>query len=530
MSAGAGPPHPGGTELERLQALVARHFAVYETRVGPRSVVFAVHLDTGSIARGFDDLRRELGPMGYVPFLRYTGGEHFIEIFRGSPRAAGPRPSRSWINLALLVGTAATTTFAGALIYMAFVGGYTLTLGDFAGGALYFALPLMTILGLHELAHYLVARHYRVDASLPYFLPLPPPVLFGTMGAFVNLREPIPDRKILFDIGISGPLVGFAATIPILLTGLYLSAHTVPLSVTYCAPTLLGVSYGNLIVGLPLFIQALTYFFPSSLITLHPLALAGWFGVFLTAINLLPAGQLDGGHVFRALFGDRARFVSYGAIVLMVFLSIFYLGWLLFALLVFIFGPRHPPPLNDLVRLDVSRYALGALAVAILLTGIALVPLAVPAGSVALSDSGLTPLPNPPSWAHVAANLSVLVQNGDPVAHGFLFGGSVLGVTVAGPNNTTEILTGAALRQYAANSTWVFYLPNGNVTALTGGSVTTPTAEYSELAGGAQWTVFVNYLNPDPARSILLEVASSELCQSSGGTASVNFTILTLAP
>ncbi|EQD47387.1 peptidase M50, partial [mine drainage metagenome] len=122
----------------------------------------------------------------------------------------------------------------------------------------------MTILGLHELAHFLVARHHRVDASLPYFLPLPPPVLFGTMGAFVNLREPIPDRKILFDIGISGPLVGFAATIPILLAGLYVSAHTVPLSITYCAPSFLGVNYGNLIVGLPLFIQALTYFFPSA--------------------------------------------------------------------------------------------------------------------------------------------------------------------------------------------------------------------------------------------------------------------------
>jgi len=530
VAVGSGAPGPGGTELELIQAAVARHFAIYETRIGPRSVVLAIHLSPDGLSRGFDELRRELGPKGYVPFLRYSGGEHFIEVFRGPPRPTRPRPARSWINIALLLGTAATTIFAGSLIEMAFVGGYTLTLGDVAGGALYFALPLMTILGLHELAHYLVARHHRVDASLPYFLPLPPPVLFGTMGAFVNLREPIPDRKILFDIGISGPLVGFAATIPILLTGLYLSAHTVPLSVTYCAPSILGVAYGNLIVGLPLFIQALTYFFPSSLVTLHPLALAGWFGVFLTAINLLPAGQLDGGHVFRALFGDRARFVSYGAIGLMVVLSIFYLGWLLFALLVFIFGARHPPPLNDLVRLDIKRYALGALAVAILLTGIALVPLAVPAGAVALSDSGLTPVPSPPPWAHVAANLSVRVQNGDPVAHGFLFGGSVLAVSVSGPNNTTEILTGAALRQYAANSTWVFILPNGNLTRLTGGSVQTPTAQYSELTGGAQGTVFVNYLNPDPARSILLQISTSELCESGTGTASVNFTILTIAP
>ncbi|EQD47262.1 zinc metalloprotease, partial [mine drainage metagenome] len=180
-------------------------------------------------------------------------------------------------------------------------------------------------------------------------------------------------------------------------------------SITYCAPSFLGVNYGNLISGSRSSSRRSPTSSPPSLVSLHPLALAGWFGVFLTAINLLPAGQLDGGHVFRALFGDRARFVSYGAIALMVGLSIFYLGWLLFALLVFIFGARHPPPLNDLVRLDVKRYALGAAAVAILLTGIALVPLAVPAGTVSLSDSGLTPLPSPPSWAQVAANLSVTV-------------------------------------------------------------------------------------------------------------------------
>jgi len=528
MADGTGPVPPGGSELERIQALVARHFPIYETRVGPRSVILAVHLDPAHIASSFDALRREMGPLGYVAFLRYTGGEHFIEVFRSPSRATGPRPHRSWINLALLIGTAATTTFAGSLIYMAFVGGYTLTLADVVGGALYFAIPLMTILGLHELAHFLVARHHHVDASLPYFLPLPPPVLFGTMGAFVNLREPIPDRKVLFDIGISGPLAGFAATIPILLAGLYLSAHTPPLSLTYCSPTILGVNYGSLIVGFPLLLQGLTYFFPASLVSLNPLALAGWFGVFLTAINLLPAGQLDGGHVFRALFGDRARFVSYAAILLMVVLSIFYLGWLLFALLVFIFGPRHPPPLNDLVRLDVKRYALGAFAIGILLTGIALVPLAVPAGTVSLSDQGVAPLPSPPPWAHVAANLSLQVQNGDPVAHGFLFGARVLAVTVPGPNNTTISLTGTALEEYEANSSWIFYLPNGNVTHLTGGSVDLPTSEYSALAGGAQASLSVNYLNPGTARSVLLSVSTSELCLSGSGTASVDVTILTI--
>ncbi|EQD33756.1 peptidase, M50 family protein, partial [mine drainage metagenome] len=250
---------------------------------------------------------------GYIPILRYQGGEHFVEVV--------PRPKlrtrHQWINLALLAATVVTTTFAGALIWLTYVGGVNLSATDFLNGALYFSIPVLTILGLHELAHYFVARRRHIDASLPYFIPLPPPFLFGTFGAFISIREPFPDRKAMFDIGVAGPLVGFIASIPVAIAGLYLSAHAPVLPATYCGPSILGVSYGNIEIGVPFFWQLLSYFVPRSIVSLQPLALAGWVGIFVTAINLLPAGQLDGGHVFRALAGDRARFVSYAAVLIL---------------------------------------------------------------------------------------------------------------------------------------------------------------------------------------------------------------------
>jgi len=519
----SGPlPSSGANELERIRAIVAAYFPVYETRVGPQSLLLAVHVDRATLSEKFDRLRQELWAQGYIPLLRREAGEEFVEVIR----RAKARRSRIWINLLLLAGTFATTLFAGALIWLTYVGGANLGTGDFLNGGAYFAAPVMTILGLHELAHYAMARRRRLDASLPYFIPVPPPFLFGTLGAFVSIREPFPDKKALFDIGASGPLAGFAASIPIAILGMYLSAHAPVLPASYCGPTVLGQSYGNLLLGVPLFWQFLALFVPSGLVTLHPLALAGWVGIFVTAINLLPAGQLDGGHVFRALFGDRARFVSYGIVVLLFGLGLFYTGWLFFAVLVLFLGLRHPPPLNDLTPLGGARYAVGGAVLAILVVGFVVVPLAVPPGSVALEGANSSIPAVLPPGAAVAANLAVTLDNQDPVPHGYVFTASLTNVSFLGANNSTVYRSGAALASWEANSTWSFFLPGGRIVNLTGGSVSLPGGDFVTVnaTGNHRVALRIEFSNPALARAAVITLVANQLCApSSGGTTSATF-------
>jgi len=529
MAAGAPGPLPsagGSSELDRLRSIVSSYFPVYETRIGPQSVLLAVHTDPATLEGKFDALRRELWPLQYVPLLRRQSGEEFIEVVRRPPMG----PSRIWVNLLLLAGTILTTTFAGSLIWLTYVGGNSLGWSDFGWGALYFGLPVMTILALHELAHYVVARHHHVEASLPYFIPVPPPFLFGTFGAFISIREPFPDKKTLFDIGAAGPLAGFAASIPIAIAGLYLSIHSPVLPLTYCGPTILGVSYGNLLVGQPLFWYALSAFFPPSLVSLSPLALAGWVGILVTAINLLPAGQLDGGHVWRALFGERSRYVSYAVVIVLLGIGLyFYYGWIIFAILILFLGARHPPPLNDQTPLDVKRYVVGACVAGVLITGFVLTPLAAPPGSIGLGTADSQVLAPPPGSA-IAANLSISLANLDPIAHGFLFSTSLAQVTVM--NGTlAENLTGVALASWSANSTWTFYPSSGAAITQHGATFDLPSSEYVRLnATGttpSQTTIVIEFSNTESAERTVIDWQTSEFCGSStdtGGTASAQFT------
>src|SRR5436309_9370091 len=216
------------------------------------------------------------------------------------------------------------------------------------------------------MGHYVVAKRYHVRASLPFFLPSIPPL--GTLGAFISMRDPIPNRRALLDIGVAGPLVGFVIAIPVTLAGLALTAATP----------------GNALAESPqpsILFLVLSQFFPvSGAVAQHPLAFAGWVGLFVTAINLLPAGQLDGGHVARALLGRRQFYVSWAAVLLLFGMSIFYPGWFIFGFLILMLGVRHPPPLNDLTRLDPARKLVGIVAVAILIDNFVPQPFA-PVGS-----------------------------------------------------------------------------------------------------------------------------------------------------
>jgi len=467
------PSSSGATELERIRSTVATYFPVYETRVGPQSLLLAVHIDPSTLEERFDRLRQELWTQGYVPLLRKDTGEDFIEVVR-RPRSG---QSRLWINLLLLVGTVATTAFAGALIWLTFRGEPSLSAGDFLYGELYFGAPVMLILGLHELAHYVVARRHHLDASLPYFMPVPPPFILGTMGAFISIREPFPDKKALFDVGVAGPLAGFAVSIPIAIAGLYLSAHAPVVPVSYCGVQVLGTNYGSLLLGTPLFWAVFSLFLPAALVNLHPLALAGWVGILLTAINLLPAGQLDGGHVFRALFGERARYVSYAAVFLLFGLGLLYFAWLFFAVLILFLGLRHPPPLNDVTPIGTGRAIVGVFVTLILVTGFVIVPLSSPTGSASLGAGNASPVSPLPPGAVVGTAFTLTINNQDPVAHGFVFVASVSNVS-ATSGNVTSNLAGLTLAEWEANATWTFYLPNGTVVTLLGGKVALPNYDY----------------------------------------------------
>ncbi|HTW55576.1 MAG TPA: site-2 protease family protein [Thermoplasmata archaeon] len=519
MAAGAGRgTGPASTELERIRATVATYFPVYETTVAAQSLLLAVQIDRTTLEAKFDRLRLELWAQGYVPFLRRLAGEDVVEVVRRPPS----RPRGLWVNLVLLAATVATTVFAGALIWLTYTGGTSLTTADVLLGGLYFALPILAILGFHELAHYAAARRRGLDASLPFFIPVPPPLPFGTFGAFVSIRAPFPDRKAQFDVSAAGPLVGFVIALPIALAGLYLSAHAPVVPANVCTPTVLGLNYGEYLFSpSSLLWHLFGLFLPASLVGAQPLALAGWVGVLVTAINLLPIGALDGGRVFRAVFGERSRYVSYIGAAALLGLGLFYTGWLVFAFLILFLGLRNPAPLNDSTTLDAKRYILAACVIVILVTGFAVVPIQSPTGAINLAAGPPSDVAPPPG-AVIAASVEFALGNPDLVSHGFLASAEVVGAIVQNGSNTTT-LTGSALASWAAASNWTFVLPNGtHVAAGPGAAVELPANDYVTLPSGAQTTLGLDFSSPNEAVTVTVQFAVAELCPpSTGGHASV---------
>src|SRR5881296_210131 len=340
-------------EIESIRAAIAKHFSVYGVVVTPMALTFQVAAPPTGLDAPFEALRQDLVPRDYIPTVTQEKGETLLHV----QRRLKARFARREVNLGLLAVTILTTVFfGGAWNWADYSGAPILSPESIGYGSLFFSLPLLTILGSHEMGHYLVAKRYKVQASLPFFLPSLPPL--GTLGAFISLRDPIPNRRALLDIGVSGPLVGFAIAIPVTLAGLALSTASPAVS-----PTAVGEAIRPSIL-----FSLLSLFFPlPSSYALHPLAFAGWVGLFVTAINLLPAGQLDGGHVARALLGRRQFYISWAAVLILFGLSAFYPGWFIFGFLILMLGVRHPPPLNDISRLDPRRIIVGIVAVVILL-------------------------------------------------------------------------------------------------------------------------------------------------------------------
>lgn len=581
------PPAPAGpagsavpavpADLESVKRLVATRFRVYDARAEAGAYALYVLVPEGGLEAAFQATKRDLRALGLVPFLRYEGGEHIVFVVREDRRSAAP----DRLNVFLFAMTVVTTVFAGILAYYPYahpesIDGPAPALDELFAprnwlmGFLLFALPLLAILLVHESAHYVMARRHGVRASLPFFIPLPPlfAVNVGTMGAFISMREPIPSRKALLDIGASGPIAGLIVALPILVAGLafmeadpvvvkgtivglqdadaadgitveegaprfganglrfvpngsaeggfdvveleggpngtfvfvtivdgnetrldlaaddvavavvglpfafpfagrvFDSAHVsedgflafVPPADAGCCLTrelpspdapaaMLAAFWRNLdpgkngtvahavvngtfvvewhgvpdpqnrtkatfqvvlhengtieylyerartprglsFLGTPLLYDALAERFRiDDDAIIHPLAFAGWVGLLVTGLNLLPAGQLDGGHVAAALFGERAKALSYACVVALIVLGYGlpamgpfpgfegYGGWLLLALIVAFLGTQHPPTLDDVTGIDMHRALVGGLALLVLVVTFIPVPL-----------------------------------------------------------------------------------------------------------------------------------------------------------
>lgn len=272
------------------------------------------------------------------------------------PEESPPEPLRRYpgwkLNLALFLLTVLTTMVAGAMQQ----GVNPLATPWRIYQGIPFSFTLLLILGAHETAHFLASRYHHLEVSLPYFLPAPPyPFIVGTFGAFIRIRSPIRDKRALLDVGCAGPLTGVAVALPVLYWGL---AHS---QVRVFPP---GQMVG-LILGEPLFFKLLSWLVFGSLpqeavVVMHPVAFAGWIGLLVTALNLLPVGQLDGGHVVYALFPRQHRLISWGCLALLLFLGVVvWHGWLVWSALLLLLGVRHPAPMDVWLPLDRRRRLLG---------------------------------------------------------------------------------------------------------------------------------------------------------------------------
>lgn len=285
---------------------------------------------------------------------------YYLEIFKFRVP-----PNNYVLPLLLFILTFLTTLIAGALQqgYVPWENWQYLLKG------LPFSLSLLLILGLHEFGHYIVSKKSGVASTLPYFIPAPNPLL-GTLGAFIRIKSPITDRKALISIGAAGPMLGFIASIPVTIIGLRMSK-------------IAEYKEGLITLGNPLIFNLLSRLVLGKIsehtaVLLHPVAFAGWIGFFVTSLNLLPVGQLDGGHVLFGVFGKRAHSLISRIITLaLIPLGFLWAGWWMWGILLLILGTRHPDPLYSEQRLSSQYYILSITVLIIFIFSFTPVPIKV---------------------------------------------------------------------------------------------------------------------------------------------------------
>jgi membrane-associated protease RseP (regulator of RpoE activity) len=319
----------------------------------------------------YDEISRRFLAHGYTPMLRREKGEDFVLAMEG---VVDGKTGNPLLNLLLFLATILTTLYAGAALsgqdLVAAVlseSSFLITRAVLAGAP--FAVALLGILGVHELGHYIAARLHGVRATLPYFIPMPVGGL-GTLGAFIAIKSPMKDRKVLFDIGLAGPIAGFVVALPLMVVGLLLSTEFVP---SYINGQTLNSLGSSILSGF--IIDIFTDIPAGRTLAIHPIFFAAWLGFYLTGINLLPVGQLDGGHVTYALLGRFAHIIAIAAFISLIAAGfLLHTNWFIWAFFILFGGLRHPPPLNDLSDIGWPRKLIGLMTVILFILIIIPVP------------------------------------------------------------------------------------------------------------------------------------------------------------
>jgi Zn-dependent protease len=394
-------------EPEILTNLVSRVFRIDDVTTGDppkEKYLFRYRglLLQDDSAAAYDQLSESLTSYGITPLFRVEGERQVIYLVKSQYVSS---TSRVWVNILLFVLTVLSVWLAGAMYTYSYnhpnvqinslVEMYRVTLLNFWDG-LPFAISLMAILLAHEFGHYIVGRLHKADVTLPYFIPMPIPGGFGTMGAVIQMKSPSKNRRSLLEIGIAGPVAGLVVAIPVLLLGLSLSklgpvqpmsqlegnsilylllkyavfGKLLPAPVDYngVAPIVYWVRY--VITATPSPIGGLD-------VQLNPIAWAGWVGLLVTSLNLIPAGQLDGGHVMYALVGKGMRKLLVPIMIMLAALGFFWMGWWLWVFLLLAFGRISDEPLDQITQLDGRRKVVAVLVLILFILVFIPIPLAL---------------------------------------------------------------------------------------------------------------------------------------------------------
>ncbi len=364
----------------------------------------------------YEEVEAPARELGLITVLRREGEKTVFFFLEDNVRPA--KENRNWLNLALFLLTLASVIYAGALnslpasaipcdptgsgglqaqqwIAVLWAGVMNIPAG------LPFALSFLAVLGTHELGHYFAGRRNHTPVTLPFFIPLPLVSPFGTLGALISMRRPPRNRNALTEIAVAGPLAGFVIALPLLIIGLSLSpVSPIPLASGPCTGSSLeGNSILYLAAKLAVFGRLLpapaaydippvlfwlrSFFtgFPAGMegmdVFLRPIASGAWAGLMITGLNLIPAGQLDGGHLFYTIFGDRANRALPWIIGALILLGLFWPGWLMLAFLIFVLGRQHAEPLDSLTPQDSRHRTLAILGLALFILLFTPIPMQV---------------------------------------------------------------------------------------------------------------------------------------------------------
>jgi membrane-associated protease RseP (regulator of RpoE activity) len=394
--------------VEVYKNIVERLFVIEDITTGEQKDGFLVryrgHLRMDDSEQAYTQLSEQLRAFNVTPLFRKDGNRQAVLIVDG---VLNPKKSNPWINLLLFILTVFSVLITGATYGTEnpFTGGILQSIISVFVNGWPFAVSMLAILGAHEFGHYLMGRYYGIHVTLPYFIPFPLSP-FGTMGAFINMKEAPHNRRQLLDIGLAGPIAGMIVAIPVLFLGLKLSSLNVlpAVAATTASGKMLSmegssllylfmkflafgqllpspVSYGDLnpvLYWIKYFFTGLPYPQGGLDVMLHPVAWAGWAGMLVTALNLIPAGQLDGGHAIYVLLGkEKARKLFPFIMVILIGLGFVWNGWWLWAAIIYFIGRIYAEPMDQITELDGKRKALAVLALIIFLLVFTPVPLSL---------------------------------------------------------------------------------------------------------------------------------------------------------